>query len=106
MLSKVCSSTVKKSCDRVSAAMTNPAFHFPMGRATITLASADVRKEGPSFDLHIAIGWLAGSGQMESSVLDMADVHRQEAVKRALEIGTPGDHDYGGLILASAESCV
>ncbi|MEN9573646.1 MAG: hypothetical protein RL514_1501 [Verrucomicrobiota bacterium] len=61
---------VKESRDRVSTAMTNSAFHFPMGRTTINLAPADVRKEGPSFDLPIAIGWLAASEQMESAVLD------------------------------------
>ena len=61
---------VKESRDRVSTAMTNSAFHFPMGRTTINLAPADVRKEGPSFDLPIAIGWLAASEQMKSAVLD------------------------------------
>ena len=61
---------VKESRDRVSTAMTNSAFKFPMGRTTINLAPADVRKEGPSFDLPIAIGWLAASEQMESAILD------------------------------------
>ena len=61
---------VKESRDRVSTAMTNSAFKFPMGRTTINLAPADVRKEGPSFDLPIAIGWLAASEQMKSAVLD------------------------------------
>ena len=47
---------VKESRDRVSTAMTNSAFKFPMGRTTINLAPADVKKEGPSFDLPIAVG--------------------------------------------------
>src|SRR5580700_5043825 len=41
---------VKESRDRVSTALTNSGFKFPMGRTTINLAPADVKKEGPSFD--------------------------------------------------------
>lgn len=55
---------VKESRDRVSTALTNSAFKFPLGRTTINLAPADVRKEGPSFDLPIALGMLAASEQM------------------------------------------
>jgi magnesium chelatase family protein len=61
---------VKESRDRVSTAVTNSAFKFPMGRTTINLAPADVRKEGPSFDLPIAVGMLAASEQFESDQLD------------------------------------
>jgi magnesium chelatase family protein len=57
---------VKESRDRVSTALTNSGFKFPMGRSTINLAPADVRKEGPSFDLPIAIGMLAASDQLLS----------------------------------------
>ena len=45
---------VKESRDRVSTALSNSGFKFPMGRTTINLAPADVKKEGPSFDLPIA----------------------------------------------------
>jgi magnesium chelatase family protein len=41
-----------------------------MGRTTINLAPADVKKEGPSFDLPIALGILAASEQMETDQLD------------------------------------
>ena len=61
---------VKESRDRVSTAMTNSAFKFPMGRTTINLAPADVKKEGPSFDLPIAVGMVAASEQMESTLLE------------------------------------
>src|ERR1041384_7889961 len=61
---------VKESRDRVSTALTNSGFKFPMGRTTINLAPADVKKEGPSFDLPIAVGMLAASEQMESDQLD------------------------------------
>jgi len=61
---------VKESRDRVTTALTNSGFKFPMGRTTINLAPADVKKEGPSFDLPIAIGMLAASEQMETDQLD------------------------------------
>ena len=61
---------VKESRDRVSTALTNSGFKFPMGRTTINLAPADVKKEGPSFDLPIAIGMLGASEQLNSDQLD------------------------------------
>ncbi len=61
---------VKESRDRVSTAITNSGFKFSLGRTTINLAPADVRKEGPSFDLPIALGMLAGSEQMNSDRLE------------------------------------
>ena len=61
---------VKESRDRVTTALSNSGYKFPMGRTTINLAPADVKKEGPSFDLPIAIGMLAASEQMETDQLD------------------------------------
>lgn len=61
---------VKESRDRVSTAITNSGFKFPMGRSTINLAPADVKKEGPSFDLPIAVGMLAASEQFNSDQLE------------------------------------
>src|ERR1019366_8662634 len=61
---------VKESRARVSTALTNSGFKFPMGRTTINLAPADVKKEGPSFDLPIALGMLAASEQIETDQLD------------------------------------
>src|SRR5882757_11274944 len=61
---------VKESRDRVSTAITNSAFKFPMGRTTINLAPADVKKEGPSFDLPIAVGMAAASEQIETDQLE------------------------------------
>src|SRR5436189_5138465 len=61
---------VKESRDRVSTALSNSGFKFPMGRTTINLAPADVKKEGPSFDLPIALGMLAASEQLETDQLD------------------------------------
>jgi magnesium chelatase family protein len=46
---------VKESRDRVMTALINSGFNFTFGRTTINLAPADVKKEGPSFDLPIAL---------------------------------------------------
>lgn len=61
---------VKESRDRVSTALTNSGFRFPMGRTTINLAPADVKKEGPGFDLPIGVGIVAASEQMAGADLD------------------------------------
>lgn len=50
---------VKESKDRVTTAMANSGYRWPRGRTTINLAPADIKKEGPSFDLPIALGMLA-----------------------------------------------
>jgi magnesium chelatase family protein len=61
---------VRESRDRVVTAINNSAFRFPFGRTTINLAPADIRKEGPSFDLPIALGMLVASEQMEVADMD------------------------------------
>jgi magnesium chelatase family protein len=57
---------VKESKDRVFTAMKNSGFAPPHGTTTINLAPADIKKEGPSFDLPIALGFLAATGQIRS----------------------------------------
>ncbi len=61
---------VKESRDRVTTAIINSGYNFNFGRTTINLAPADVKKEGPSFDLPIAIGMLAASDQLATSQMD------------------------------------
>ncbi len=56
---------VKESSDRVWTALLNSGFAPPMGRTTINLAPADIKKEGPSFDLPIALGMLAAQGDLD-----------------------------------------
>ena len=46
---------VKESSDRVWTALVNSGFTPPMGKTTVNLAQADIKKEGPSFDLPIAL---------------------------------------------------
>jgi len=52
---------VKESIERVRSAMINSGYPFPMSRLLVNLAPADIRKEGPSFDLPIAVGLLLAS---------------------------------------------
>ncbi len=61
---------VRESIERVRAAIKNCGLEFPSRRITINLAPADVRKEGPSFDLPIAVGILAATGQVDSVMLE------------------------------------
>ena len=60
---------VKESKDRVRSAIINSQFEFPCRRITVNLAPADVPKVGSGFDLPIAIGILAASGQIPSQKL-------------------------------------
>ncbi|CAA9891756.1 Competence protein ComM [Candidatus Methylobacter favarea] len=61
---------VKESKDRVRGALLNSRFEFPAQRITINLAPADLPKEGGRFDLAIALGILAASGQIPTANLD------------------------------------
>lgn len=56
---------VKESRDRVWTALINSGFSVPSGRTTINLAPADIKKEGPGFDLPIAIGTLVAGGDLD-----------------------------------------
>lgn len=58
---------VKESRDRVRSAIINSGFEFPVCRITINLAPADLRKDGSHYDLPIAIGILASTGQIDIS---------------------------------------
>ncbi len=58
---------VNESRERVRSAIKNSGCLFPYKRITVNLAPADLRKEGPSYDLPIAIGILLASGQLNSS---------------------------------------
>src|SRR5437660_9459834 len=60
---------VQESRERVRSAIRNSGFEFPLRRITINLAPADVKKEGPSFDLPIAVGILTAAGQVSDALL-------------------------------------
>lgn len=61
---------VKESTDRVWTALINSGFAPPLGRTTVNLAPADVKKEGPSFDLPIALGMLAATDAIPAAPLE------------------------------------
>ncbi|RBK48498.1 ATP-dependent protease, partial [Xanthomonas oryzae pv. oryzae] len=60
---------VRESRERVRAALLCAQFEFPARRITINLAPADLPKEGGRFDLPIALGILAASGQIDRQAL-------------------------------------
>ena len=60
---------VKESKDRVKAALKNSGYEFPPRRITVNLAPADLKKEGTSFDLPIAVGILAATGVVRKDKL-------------------------------------
>lgn len=61
---------VKESRDRVRSAMRNCGFEYPLGRITVNLAPADIKKEGPLYDLPILIALLKLSGQLSADIED------------------------------------
>lgn len=61
---------VKESDDRVTSAVANSGFAMPRTRTTINLAPGHLRKEGPFFDLPIALGVLVATGQISAPNLD------------------------------------
>lgn len=62
--------SVKESRDRVRSALINGQFEFPAKRITVNLAPADLPKEGGRFDLAIALGILAASDQIPSTLIE------------------------------------
>jgi magnesium chelatase family protein len=61
---------VRESSERVRAAITNSGFFYPQHRLTVNLAPADLRKEGPAYDLPIAVGILAATRQLTGDLDD------------------------------------
>jgi len=103
---------VKESKDRVATALKNSGYTWPDGRITINLAPADTKKEGPAFDLPLALGALAATGQMLSDRLkDYAAVGELaldgavRSVKGALSMAmTVRAEKLRGLILPAANA--
>jgi magnesium chelatase family protein len=59
---------VKESTERVRSAIINSGYKYPKTQSLVNLAPADTKKEGPAFDLPIALGMLLGSGAFASSI--------------------------------------
>ncbi|MBN1856895.1 MAG: YifB family Mg chelatase-like AAA ATPase [Dehalococcoidia bacterium] len=62
---------VQEARERVRSAIRNSGFRFPSKRVTVNLAPADLKKEGPAYDLAIAVGLLMSSGQLIADVRDI-----------------------------------
>ena len=98
---------VRESKERVSAAIKNSGFIFPLKRIIINLAPADIRKEGSAFDLPIAVGILASIGSVRSEKLnkyiilgELALNGRLRPIKGALPISAIGrDKNLEGIIV-------
>lgn len=63
--------SIRESKERVRSAIKNSGFEYPAQRITINLSPADIKKEGPSFDLAIALGILAASQQISISNISL-----------------------------------
>ncbi len=102
---------VKESKDRVRAALLNARYDFPARRITINLAPADLPKEGGRFDLPIALGILAASGQLTADRLEryefvgeLALTGKLRPILGALSVALKAHADGRGLILPAANA--
>ena len=75
---------VQESKERVRAAIKNASFPFPASRIVVNLAPADVRKEGPAFDLPIAVAVLAAQGVVPHAALESTIVSGELALDGAI----------------------
>src|SRR3982751_2795140 len=78
---------IRESRERIRAAITNSSYFFPFHKTTINLAPADVRKEGASFDLPIALGILGANGDLVNAehltdVLSVGELSLDGRVRR------------------------
>jgi len=103
---------VKESLHRVESAIHSAGFRMPRQKIVVNLAPADLRKEGSAYDLAIAIGILAASGQIQSEQLSnyllMGELSLDgtvQAIKGALPIAIQAKKDgFTGLFLPKAQA--
>ena len=81
---------IKESKERVKSAIKNSGFQYPILRLTINLAPADTKKEGPIYDLPIAIALLVANGKIEPNrvkdVVFLGELSLDGTIKKILEI--------------------
>lgn len=102
---------VREARDRVRAALAVAQFEFPQRRITVNLAPADLPKEGGAFDLPIALGILAASGQIRVTALDGHEFvgelsldARLRPVRGALAIALAACADGHSLVVPAANA--
>ncbi|HYK76435.1 MAG TPA: YifB family Mg chelatase-like AAA ATPase [Daejeonella sp.] len=105
-------SAVKESMLRVESAINTSFYYMPRQKIVVNLAPADIRKEGSAYDLAIATGILAASGQIETDILDkyliMGELSLDggvQPIKGALPIAIQARKDkFKGLILPKSNA--
>jgi magnesium chelatase family protein len=102
---------VKEARDRVRAALQNARFEFPMRRITVNLAPADLPKESGRFDLPIAVGILAATGQVPADRLaqyefagELALTGELRAIRGALAMTYNARQSGRGFVLPAASA--
>lgn len=102
---------VREARERVRAALQNAQFEFPARKVTVSLAPADLPKESGRFDLPIAVGILAASGQLPRDALDryefageLALTGELRAIRGALPMVLSARHDGRAFVLPQASA--
>ena len=102
---------VREARDRVRAALQNAQFEFPARKVTVNLAPADLPKESGRFDLPIALGILAATGQIPAAALDQYEFAGElaltgdlRAIRGALAMVLSARRDGRAFILPSASA--
>ncbi len=80
---------VKESLERVRSALSNSGFMFPQGKTLVNLAPADVKKEGPLYDLPIAVGLMVGLGMVgkQMAKLPKGQIAKSEKAEVVVKLG-------------------
>ena len=105
-------SAVKESQQRIEAAIGNLGYSYPHKRIVVNLAPADIRKEGSSYDLPIAIGILAAAEQINNDLLEQFVIMGElsldgtvNPIKGSLSIASKTKQEgFRGLILPKANA--
>ena len=103
---------VKESHQRIEAALVNIGYKFPRKKIIINMAPADIRKEGSSYDLPIAVGLLAASEQLQTDLLEKYIIMGElsldgslQPIKGALPIAIEArDNGFKGFILPAVNA--
>src|SRR5690606_22643851 len=103
---------VKESLRRIESALTATGMRMPRQKIVVNLAPADIRKEGSAYDLAIAIGILASSGQIDAAALgeylilgELSLDGSIQPIKGALSIAVQARQDgFKGVILPKANA--
>jgi len=106
-------SAVKESHFRITAALENVGYKMPGRKVVVNMAPADIRKEGSSYDLPLAVGVIAASGQITSDEIEkyvlMGELSLDgglQPIKGALPIAIQAKNEgFKGMILPEANAC-